>query len=83
MDQGLHYQKCEESILQLEAYSDADWAADKDDRRSRSGYCFSLIENGPVILWKSKKQPTVALSICEVYGASSHYSREHVSCVTT
>ena len=65
MDQELHYQKCEESLLQLEGYSDADWAADKDDRRSTSGYCFSLTENGPVISWKSRKQPTVALSTCE------------------
>lgn len=63
-DQELHYQKSEKS-LQLEGYSDADWASDKNDRKSTTGYCFSLTENGPVISWKSRKQPTVALSTCE------------------
>ncbi|KAL6490090.1 hypothetical protein MHYP_G00004350 [Metynnis hypsauchen] len=64
MDQELNYRKCEKS-LQLEGYSDADWAADKNNRRSTTGYCFSLTETGAVISWKSRKQPTVALSSCE------------------
>lgn len=64
LNQELHYQKFEQS-LQLEGYSDADWAADENDRRSTTGYCFSLSKNGPVISWKSRKQPTVALSTCE------------------
>ena len=42
--------------LQLHAYSDADWAADTTDRRSTTGYCVSLNENGPLISWKTKKQ---------------------------
>lgn len=63
-DQELHYHKSEKG-LKLEGYSDADWASDKDDRRSTTGYCFSLTENGPVISWKSRKQSTVALSTCE------------------
>ena len=46
--------------LQLHAYSDADWAADTTDRRSTTGYCVCLNENGPLISWKTKKQPTVA-----------------------
>lgn len=62
--EGIDYKKIEES-LKLEGYSDADWAADQNDRRSTTGYCFSLTENGPVISWKSRKQPTVALSTCE------------------
>lgn len=41
--------------LKLVAYSDADWAADRNDRKSTNGYCFSLNETGPVISWKSKK----------------------------
>lgn len=53
IDQGLHYQKGEKSP-QLEGYSDADWAADRDDRRSTTEYCFSLSENSPVISWKSR-----------------------------
>ncbi|XP_017542544.1 uncharacterized mitochondrial protein AtMg00810-like isoform X1 [Pygocentrus nattereri] len=64
MGQELNYRKCEKS-LQLEGYRDADWAADKNDRRSTTGYCFSLTETGAVISWKSRKQPTVALSSCE------------------
>ena len=62
--QELHFRKCEKNP-QLEGYSDADWASDHSDRRSTTGYCFSLTENGPVISWKSRKQPTVALSTCE------------------
>lgn len=64
IDQELHYRKCVES-LQLEEYSDADWAADKNDRRSTTGYCFSLTERGPVISWKSRNQPTVAQPTCK------------------
>lgn len=63
LDQELHVQKSE-GHLQLEGYSGADWAANKTDRRSTTGYCFSLTENGPVISWKSKKRQTVALSTC-------------------
>lgn len=51
--------------LKLEGYSDADWASDQTDRRSTTGYCFSLTKEGPVISWKSRKRPTVALSTCE------------------
>lgn len=51
--------------LKLIGYSDADWASSEDDRRSTSGYCFSLNEKGPLISWKSRKQSTVALSSCE------------------
>lgn len=46
-------------------HSDADWVADVTDRRSATGYCASLNENGPVVSWKTKKHPTVALSTCE------------------
>lgn len=51
--------------LSLTGYSDADWASDSDDRRSTSGYCFSLAANGPLVAWKSRKQSCVALSTCE------------------
>ena len=49
--------------LVLSGYSDSDWGSDLDDRRSVSGYLFSL--GSGVIRWKSKKQPTVALSSAE------------------
>ena len=60
----LCYRKCGEN-LKLIGYSDADWASSTNDRRSISGYCFSLTETGPLISWRSKKQRTVALSSCE------------------
>lgn len=63
-DFELCYQHSDQD-LKLEGYSDADWASDSSDRRSTTGYCFSLTSDGPVISWKSRKQPTVALSTCE------------------
>jgi len=51
--------KQQDEKLKLVAYCDADWATDQNDRRSITGYCFSLTSNGPVISWRSKKQQTV------------------------
>jgi hypothetical protein len=45
------------------AYADADWANDKSDRRSITGWVSKV--NGDPISWSSKKQRTVALSTCE------------------
>lgn len=42
---------------------DADWAGDRDTRRSTTGYIFKLF--GGAISWRSKLQPTVALSSTE------------------
>ena len=64
IDFELCYKKSKNG-LNLIGYSDADWASSEDDRRSTSGYCFSLTENGPLVSWKSRKQPTIALSTCE------------------
>ena len=64
VDYELCYKKNEED-LNLIGFSDADWASSVEDRRSTTGYCFSLTKQGPAISWKSKKQPTVALSTCE------------------
>lgn len=50
--------------FELKGFTDSDWGG-SDDRRSISGYCFQLNDNGPLICWKSKKQKTVALSSCE------------------
>ncbi|CAO2841169.1 unnamed protein product [Amaranthus hypochondriacus] len=49
--------------LRLQAYTDADWAGDRDDRKSTSGY-FTLV-GGNLVTWKSKKQKVVALSSAE------------------
>jgi transposase InsO family protein len=53
------------SQIQVEvcAFADADWANDKGDRKSISGWVAKL--NGDPISWSSKKQRVVALSTCE------------------
>ena len=57
--------------------ADSDWASSKDGRRSTTGYCYSLNEEGPLITWKSKKQQTVALSSSEAeYMALCHATQE-------
>jgi len=59
----------------LEGYADADWATDKDNRRSRSGYCFYL--GNSIITWKSKLQNTISESTMESeYKALSYAVRE-------
>ena len=45
------------------AFSDSDWANDKGDRRSVTGWVAKL--NGDPVSWSSKKQRVVALSTCE------------------
>ena len=49
--------------LSIQGYSDSDWAGDKEDRKSTSGYVF-MLNNGP-ISWALKRQKTVALSSTE------------------
>ncbi|KAD4584477.1 hypothetical protein E3N88_22078 [Mikania micrantha] len=49
--------------LEIQAYTDADWAGDVGDRRSTSGY-FTLV-GGNLVTWRSKKQKVVALSSAE------------------
>ena len=44
-------------------YTDVDWAENASDRRSTSGFTFSL--GSAAIAWSSKKQSTIALSSTE------------------
>ena len=50
-------------VTDVEGYSDADWAGDVNDRKSTSGYVFTI--SGGAVSWKSKKQTSVALSTAE------------------
>ena len=66
---GLQYGgTCE---LEFEGYSDSDFAADQDKRRSTGGFVFTFA--GGVIDWSSKFLPTVATSTmcCNPESASS------------
>ena len=61
----------------LIGYSDAYWAGDIETRRSTSGYVSVL--NSGCIIWRSKKQRSVALSSTEAeYMALSEATQEAV-----
>jgi hypothetical protein len=60
-DWGLLYRA--DTTVQLAGYTDADWASNAADRRSTSGYAFSI--GCAAVAWSSKKQTTVALSSTE------------------
>ena len=47
----------------IHAFSDADWAGDKKDRRSTTGYV--LFFGSSPIAWRTMKQASVALSSTE------------------
>ncbi|GJR64758.1 ribonuclease H-like domain-containing protein [Tanacetum coccineum] len=61
LDYGL--QLFSSSTTSLVAYSDADWAGCPITRRSTSGYCVFLGNN--LLLWSSKRQPTLSRSSAE------------------
>jgi Reverse transcriptase (RNA-dependent DNA polymerase)/gag-polypeptide of LTR copia-type/Integrase core domain/GAG-pre-integrase domain/Domain of unknown function (DUF4219)/Zinc knuckle len=58
---GLWY--ATDNTEKLTGYSDSDWAGCYEDMKSTSGYLFFL--GSSPISWRSKKQPTVALSSTE------------------
>ena len=61
--------------LSLTAYSDADFAINLDDRKSRSGFIF-FVNHGPVF-WASRKQASCASSTTEAeYLAASSTTKE-------
>lgn len=58
-------------------FADADWAGDKNDRKSTSGFCFKL--GSGLISWRTNKQTCVALSTAEAeYVALAAASQEGV-----
>ncbi|CAL9029011.1 unnamed protein product, partial [Prunus brigantina] len=49
--------------LEIEGFTDADWAGNRTDRRSTSGY-FTFV-GGNLVTWRSKKQKVCSLSSAE------------------
>ena len=58
---GIQFRK--NGHLDIWGYTDADWAGDRIDRKSTSGY-FTFV-GGNLVTWRSKKQNVVALSSAE------------------
>ena len=55
--------KNETRSVAVDAYADSDWASDKFDRKSVTGWIARL--NGDPVSWASKKQSVVSQSTCE------------------
>ncbi|KFD60147.1 LOW QUALITY PROTEIN: hypothetical protein M514_27675 [Trichuris suis] len=73
IDRKLHLSSGNE--MELQCYVDAEWAGDKTDRKSTSGYVFKLGKSP--VAWSSRKQSLVALSSTEAeYVAASHACKE-------
>src|ERR1700738_993996 len=67
--------KCKDVVLRV--FCDVDWTGDANDPQSTMGYVF--VVGVGVILWKYKKQPTIALSMMETeYMATSHCTKKAV-----
>lgn len=52
-----------DSSLELHGSCDSDWGGEQEQRRSTSGYVFTL--NGGPVAWSSRLQKTTALSVTE------------------
>ena len=70
-DKGLIF--CPSEAIDIVGYTDASWA-NCTDRKSISGYCFSLAIGSSLVSWKSKKQPIVTLSSCESEYVATAYA---------
>jgi hypothetical protein len=57
---GLMLTYIRSDVLEIVGYSYADYAEDRDDRKSTSGYVFTLARGA--ISWRSSKQELVATS---------------------
>ena len=66
-----------ESDLRLIGFTNSSFQSDHDDRKSVSGFIFTL--NSEAVCWKSSKQHTVADSVCEAeYDATSDAAKKAV-----
>lgn len=73
LDYELFFDKhCEEALV---GFADSDWAGDKSDRKSTSGYLFKIY--GGTVCWTTRKQSLVTVSSTEAeYVALSEAARE-------
>jgi hypothetical protein len=60
---GILYKCRADNELMMQGWTDSDYAGDHDDRKSTSGYIFTM--GSSAISWSSKKQPIVTLSTTE------------------
>ncbi|GBP60658.1 Retrovirus-related Pol polyprotein from transposon TNT 1-94 [Eumeta japonica] len=60
-EMGILYSKVKNNTV--EGYSDSDYAADSDTRRSTTGYVFT--KNAAAITWATQRQQSIALSTTE------------------
>ncbi|XP_022883335.1 uncharacterized protein LOC111400129 [Olea europaea var. sylvestris] len=74
VDLGIFYSR--NSNLDLAGYSDADWAGNADDRKSKTVGCFYMGSN--LVAWLSKKQNYISLSMAEAEYIAA-VSLDHVS----
>ena len=66
-----------DSSIDLQGYVDADMIGDRDNRRSTTGYVFTV--GGTAVSWVSKIQSVVALSTTEAeYVATTDASKEMI-----
>lgn len=61
---------------EMQAFCDADYAGDVDDRRSRSG--FVIILNGGPVAWGSRKQGCTAASTTEAEYIAAHLASQEI-----
>jgi hypothetical protein len=60
---GMMYRSNVGQNLIMQGWTDSDYAGDYDDRKSTSGYVFTM--GSSAVCWSSKKQPIVTLSTTE------------------
>lgn len=75
MDLRIRYGPYGPSANRILGYSDADYAGDKNDRKSTSGMIY-LLGGGP-ISWRSRKQPAVSTSTTEAEYIAMSSSAKH------
>ncbi|GBP14712.1 Retrovirus-related Pol polyprotein from transposon TNT 1-94 [Eumeta japonica] len=79
-EMGILYSKVKNNTV--EGYSDSDYAADSDTRRSTTGYVFT--KNAAAITWATQRQQSIALSTTEAeFMAACSAAKRHCGSKTT